>query len=165
MKIRIVDYNKNWENYFLYMKEKIKKMFNDIKIYHIGSTAVPGLMAKPIIDIMIGVKDDNFLNDTIEPFKKIGFQYISRYEKDIPNRRFFIFKDDSIKYHIHVVKQGTHWQKRHIVFRDQLKNNKEVMIRYQNLKIKLSKKEWKDTNEYADAKTGFIRSIEKMCNI
>lgn len=165
MKIRIVDHNNNWGNYFLYMKERIKKTLNDIKIYHIGSTSVPGLMAKPIIDIMIGVKEDNFLDDTIEPFKKIGFQYISRYEKDIPNRRFFIFKDNSIQYHIHVVHEGTHWHKRHIAFRDELKNNKEVMIKYQNLKIKLSKKEWKDSNEYADAKTDFIRSVEKTCNI
>ena len=87
---------------------------------------------------------------------------ISKYEKELPNRRFFVFEiHEKRTCHIHLVKKNTYWFKRHIAFRDELRNNKKTMFKYQELKLQLSAKDWESGEDYANAKTHFIRSIEK----
>ena len=96
MKINIVPYNDEWPLLFEKIKKEIKKSIvdNDVIIEHIGSTAVKNLASKPIIDILIGIDQLSRLDDTIHLVEKIGFKYVSKYEKDLPNRRFFIFEEN-----------------------------------------------------------------------
>lgn len=160
MKIRLVRYNKKWTEDFLNIKKRIEKnVDSQILIEHIGSTSVSQIkVSKPIIDILIGI--NNNLDMYIPSIQKSGFEYENKYEKEIPFRRFFE-KKTYPKAHIHLVKKKSLWFKRHIAFRDELRKNIYVRKEYENLKIKLSKKNWKNGNEYADAKTKFIRSIEE----
>lgn len=162
MKIEICPYNKEWKTQFLQIRSKLLKLLKDVHIEHIGSTSVKGLAAKPIIDILIGIDQLSRLDDTIHLVEKIGFKYVSKYEKDLPNRRFFIFEEnDKRMCHIHIVKKDTYWFNRHIAFRDALRNNKEVCANYQLLKLQLARKDWKSGDAYSEAKTHFIRAIEK----
>ena len=160
MKIKLSNYNTKWSKYFLLLKTQLEQKISDkeVQIEHIGSTAVKNLKAKPIIDILIGISNKN-LNKYISDIVELGFIYIKKYEDESPNRRFFYKKDKTA--HIHLVNKSSLWFKRHIAFRDELKNNIATKKEYEKLKENLSKKEWKDGNEYADAKTNFIRRIEK----
>ena len=164
MKINIVPYSDEWPLLFEIIKKEIKKSIvdNDFIIEHIGSTSVKKLASKPIIDILIGVRSDE-LDKYIDPIKNLGYTHIKEYEIEIPDRRFFFFEKSNKRIaHIHLVKQNSKWFKRHIAFRNELRVNKIIRKKYQRLKYSLAEKEWKDGNEYADAKTTFIRSVEKM---
>ena len=163
MKINIAPYNDKWPLLFERIKKEIKSIIdNKIIIEHIGSTSVHNLASKPIIDILIGV-GSNELDMYIKPIKNLGYIHIKEYEIETPNRRFFFYEKSNKRIaHIHLVKKNSRWFKRHIAFRNELRSNEIIRKKYQSLKYSLSKKEWKDGNEYADAKTTFIRSVEKM---
>ncbi|MBF91073.1 MAG: hypothetical protein CMP75_04860 [Flavobacteriales bacterium] len=163
MKIKIFPYDKNWPILFEKLRSEIKKSinFNDIVIEHIGSTSIKKLASKPIIDILIGIRSKK-LDDYIKSITNLGYQYIKEYELETPNRRFFLLEENERRIaHIHLVKYNSIWFKRHIAFRNELRFNNNTRKKYQQLKYSLSKKEWKDSNEYADAKTEFIRDVEK----
>ena len=163
MKIKIVPYNDKWSFLFEKIKNELKRSIghNDITIEHIGSTSVKNLASKPIIDILIGINSKE-LDDYIDPIKNLGYTYIKEYEIETPNRRFFFIEKSKKRIaHIHLVKHDSQWFKRHLAFRNELRANEITRKKYQKLKYSLSEKEWKDGNEYANAKTTFIRSIEK----
>ena len=117
MKINIVKYNPNWTNIFHQTKLQLEKDLPDVDIEHIGSTSVVGLMSKPIIDILIGIPNQINLDDCIDIISSLGFTYISKYENDIPNRRFFIFEINNKRtHHIHLVKKNTNWFKKKFMY-------------------------------------------------
>ena len=126
-------------------------------IEHIGSTSVPGLGAKPIIDILLGVKVLSDADEIIPSMESIGYTYRANYENVMPYRRYFSKPD---KYHVHTVETGSPFWKRHMNFRNYLRLHNEERDDYYRLKVELSKKEWNDRNDYAYAKTDFIRNIE-----
>ncbi len=163
MKVHIEKYNPNWAAQFLKEYNLLVDLINesDVAIEHIGSTSVEGLGAKPVIDIMIGLKDFSTADYHIINIKKLGYNYISKYENVMPYRRFFIKEINGKRtHHIHMVEIDTNHWKRHIGFRDYLRNDKVVRDNYFELKMNLSKKEWSDRDEYTKAKTDFIRAIE-----
>ena len=164
MKIIIERYNNNWrtkfEEEFDLLMNSIKE--SDIKIEHIGSTSIEGLAAKPIIDIMIGLKDFNTANNHISTIESLGYNYVSKYENIMPHRRFFT-KESSGKrtHHVHMVGLESEFWNRHLRFRNHLRNNNEDRDKYLELKMDLAKREWANGNEYADAKSEFIKEIEE----
>jgi len=163
MKITIEPYNPNWP---LAFEDESKLLLHSINtqgtaVEHIGSTAVQGLSAKSVIDILIGIPDFTQANDCIAPIEQLGYTYISEYENTMPYRRFFTKDQDGQRtHHIHLVAIGTEFWDRHLLFRDHLRNHPEDRDAYQQLKLSLATKNWKDGNAYAQAKTEFIRSIE-----
>lgn len=167
MKVVINKYDPNWEVEFQLEHEKIFTLLSKKKVFieHIGSTSVEGLGAKPIIDIMIGLNDFNIADSCIKDIESLDYEYISKHESIMPNRRFFIKnKEEKLKYHIHMVGYQTDFWKRHLAFRNHLINNKKDREEYFNLKIELAKREWKDGGEYANAKSEFISKIEEKIN-
>lgn len=163
LKIIIEPYNPEWEVKFEKEAQLLLDTINEdlVRIEHIGSTSIKGLGAKPIIDIMIGINDFNYADDHISGIEKLNYQYISKYEDIMPQRRFFI-KESAGKrtHHIHMVQYASSFWKRHLFFRDHLRTNKNDRDAYEQLKRELSRKEWNDGNEYADAKSDFIKNIE-----
>ena len=186
MKIIIEKYNPIWVKEFKKLKKELASIlkFLNPQIEHIGSTSVPSLSAKPIIDIAIGVSKSIELDLTIDPMIKNKFIYYKVYNKWMPKRRLFvglknktnshkfnkIYSDDkeiphehihsSKLCHIHIWKFGTSEWKRHIAFRDYLKEHIKIKDEYERLKVKLSKKNWIDGNEYNLGKNDFIKKIE-----
>jgi len=163
MKIIIKEYSDEWPKLFDLERSQLIETLKDPStlIEHIGSTAVEGLSAKPVIDIIIGLPDFRIANDYIKKISGLGYEYISRFEDVMPYRRFFIKESSGIRtHHIHMVEAGSEFWFRHLAFRDYLSANENTRNEYQVLKKKLSEKEWKDGNEYNAAKTEFIKGIE-----
>jgi GrpB-like predicted nucleotidyltransferase (UPF0157 family) len=163
MKVSIVEYRPEWRKMFETEKGLLQATLGKTpaRIEHIGSTAVAGLAAKPIIDLMIGLEDFSIADQVVPKIEASGYEYIPKYETVMPFRRFFIKEQGGIRtHHIHMVGIGGEFWERHILFRDYLRRNPGVAEQYASLKRELAKREWKDGNEYADAKTEFIRGIE-----
>lgn len=123
-------------------KVKLVSALNEIvvRIEHIGSTAIPGIYAKPVIDILIGVKKLEDVNKKyIKKIETLGYQYIKEYEKELPYRRFFSKNDtDQNRTHnIHLVNYHSAWWQRHILFRDYLRKNPNEAKKYEALKLQL----------------------------
>lgn len=164
--ITIVDYNPAWSELFKVERDTLLAAIGDHveAVEHIGSTAVPGLAAKPVIDIMIGVdtlaEADAYC---VEPIIGLGYEYVKAFEKDMPFRRYFR-KDDrngTRTHQIHLVEMGSDWWNRHLAFRDYLRVHDDVREDYEQLKRELATRDFASVSAYADAKTEFIRSIEE----
>lgn len=160
MKIELVDYNPTWTDLFEKEKDLLKKVLPaNSTVEHIGSTSIKDLCAKPIIDILCGLENFSLADSFVDCIVRLDYEYIDKYTLLIPERRFFKRYADH-KFHIHLVQTGGDWWTRHILFRDYLKENVDAKNEYASLKRQLAKKEWIDGNEYADAKTNFIKTIE-----
>jgi GrpB-like predicted nucleotidyltransferase (UPF0157 family) len=151
-------------------------------IEHMGSTSIPGLCAKPTIDMFVGLPDDSLLDETISPMVGKGYTYFRKYQPAMPYRRLFArlraltdnappelidVNDEFVRgqefvsaTNIHVVvKDAPHWH-RHLAFRDYLRTHAELKDEYGRLKKELSRHEYRDTNEYNQAKDDFIQRIQ-----
>jgi GrpB-like predicted nucleotidyltransferase (UPF0157 family) len=161
MLIHLSDYDPNWANLFENEKTLLSKVLpGNSTIEHIGSTAIKGLCAKPIIDILCGIENFSQADSLVDNIVGLNYEYVGKYTFLIPERRFFRKYSDS-KFHIHLVQTGSNWWERHILFRDYLEENADARNEYDSLKKELAKREWSDGNEYADAKTNFIKAIEE----
>lgn len=162
----ISPYDANWITVYQNEKEKILEVIADkvIALEHIGSTAVPNLAAKPIIDIMAGTKTLDIASECIRPLKTIEYEYVPQYEVDIPDRRFFHrgLNLPNQHFHLHIVAiDGSFWRD-HLLFRDYLRSHPEVLAEYQSLKQELAEKYSPDIMRYCDAKTDFIHNIVRL---
>lgn len=161
--IVIADYDPHWPDLYEMEARRIREALADllVAIEHVGSTSVPGLAAKPRIDIMPGVAKEEDLNRTIDPMTALGFEYISRFEDVMPERRFFSRDSsaDQIAVNVHTVPVTSEFWERHLLFRDYLRRYPDISAEYTRLKRELAP-QFTDTNDYAGAKTDFIRSIE-----
>jgi GrpB-like predicted nucleotidyltransferase (UPF0157 family) len=161
--IVISDYNPIWPDLYAHEERRIVDALGDllVAIEHIGSTSVPGLAAKPRIDIMPGVASEADLDRVIEPITGLGCEYIAKWEDEMPSRRLFSRETsgEQIACNIHVVVFGGEFWERHLLFRDYLRRNPDVAAEYERLKRDLAPR-FTVSNEYARAKTDFITSIE-----
>lgn len=163
--IKLEPYKNEWVEDFQREQQDLLKKLNayNVVIEHIGSTAIKGIYAKPIIDIMLGVVSlamaDKFLISLIE---SLSYKYIPSYEEVMPERRFFYKPREAQDrtHQIHLVEYKSEFWNRHILFRDYLRAHLDVAKEYEQLKLELAKK-FIDSNEYAAAKSSFIRKIEQ----
>lgn len=184
MKIIIEEYQAEWINKFLSEKERLSSILADFKptIEHIGSTAVEGLCAKATIDILVGLQNEAQLDQTITPMITKSYTYFKKYEPSMPYRRLFSklkpLKGESPPeivdigeefvrgdkffplYNIHIIVKDTqHWH-RQIAFRDYLRAHPDIRDDYGRLKKELSRFEYKEINDYNQAKDSFIKKVE-----
>lgn len=162
MVIEIASYNPDWPAAFAAEAERLRFAIAQpaLVIEHIGSTAVPGLAAKPVIDIMPGVESALELDACVKPLVAIGYTYIPDYEDVMPFRRFLrkaLTPDQRPGFNLHIVARGSKFWHEHLGFRDRLRHDQELAQRYEALKRELASQHT-DTNEYAGAKTEFIVS-------
>ena len=158
----ISEYDPEWANIFAKEKLLIQQLFKNEKfrIEHVGSTAVPGLAAKPIVDIMIGVDELKVGRTFVKPLQNFGYHYVEELEKEIPER-LFLFRG-SVKghsHHIHITQPTTEFWIDHILFRDYLCKYPEVAQAYGKLKLKLAQRHQTDRVAYGQAKTDFIEDV------
>ena len=157
----VVDYDPQWS--ILYKKEKaeILRVIGDkvVAIEHIGSTAVPGLGAKPIIDIMTAVRHLSDADQCIQPLESIGYEYLPEPETQIPEWRYFRKGPQKAHRHLHMVELTSDFWRRVLLFRDYLRSHSRIAREYYDLKKQLATERGLDRKDYTDAKTAFIRSI------
>jgi GrpB-like predicted nucleotidyltransferase (UPF0157 family) len=161
-RVVIVEYDPRWPALYEAERDRILATVGDfvIAIEHIGSTAVPGLGAKPIIDIMPAVRSLADAEKCVEPLAGIGYEYVPEYNELIPERRYFHKgPDDARTVHLHMVEQTSEFWQRHVLFRDWLRTHPEDAQEYYRLKKELAARFGRDREGFTDAKGPFIESI------
>lgn len=156
--IRIVPYDPEWPRIYAAERERlvaaVGELFLDIQ--HVGSTSVPGLAAKPIIDIAAAVRDFDEAAACVAPIVALGYAY--RGENGIPRRRYFD-GGDPILFHLHVLEVGGLDWHEHLLFRDYLRDHPEAAREYARLKEDLAARYAGDRLGYTEAKGSFIRRV------
>lgn len=159
--VLLTPYSPLWPAVFDLEKRRLLEVFNDaVMVEHIGSTAVPGLGAKPIIDMMLGAPDLKLIEGRIPALEADGWRYVPEFEKAMPERRYFTRLDQPPgKFHLHAVVLGSSFWQRHLAFRDALRTQPALADRYWRIKQRLATRHAKDRAAYTDAKSEFIRSV------
>ena len=160
MKKLIYPYYQNFPIIFKKEKDKISKKIKNIEIHHIGSTSIPGLGGKGIIDIMIGIKNWKELESIVKGLKTMSFKHIHPKEQG----RVFLSKIGQTKLgdiHIHIVIIGKKPYKELIIFRDYLRKNKKEVKRFFKLKQEWSGKAKEGRIKYGMLKTEYVKEILK----
>lgn len=168
--IEIVPYNKQWNTLFLLEKELINNSLGEkiaLKVEHFGSTAVLGLSAKPIIDILVEIPQltEELKASIISKMDKIGYKFIWRTDDEEPYMNFVkgytITGFEGQVFHIHMGdKNHSLWDR--IFFRDYLREHPEIAKEYENLKIELAEIHKNNRETYTQAKTEFITRITEI---
>ncbi len=158
--VKLSKYNPKWKTLFEEESALIFSVAEDfiVDVEHIGSTAIPGIVSKPIIDILAAINSLSNIVKIIVPLKTLG--YIYRGEQGIPDRHLFVkVGEDYRTHHLHVVeKEHSEWPK-HILFRDYLRKHPQDAQEYSKLKQTLLKKYELDREKYTESKSDFIRRI------
>ena len=157
-RIKLLDYDTDWPKKFETQAERIAGALGRaaLRIEHVGSTSVPGLAAKPIVDILVVVPDSADETAYLPQLEAAGYVLRVR-EPDWNEHRMLRTPDRDA--HIHIYSAGCPEIRRVLVFRDRLRRNQDDRRRYEQMKRELAAKEWADMNAYADAKTEVIESI------
>lgn len=159
--VKLSKHRKEWARLFEKEKKLLLKTFGDriIAIEHIGSTAIPGVPAKPIIDMIVAVPSLNnaITKRFVAPLQKLGYTYMHKFSD-----RHFFAKGPEVKrtHHLNLVKVNslTGWAD-HNFFRDYLRRSKSARNKYAALKIKLAKQFSEDRASYTKGKEKFIQKI------
>ena len=155
-------YSPEWPKLFEAIREELLLAFSPtvVAIEHIGSTSVPGLAAKPVIDVVLGADSLADIESRIKPLGDLGYAYVSKYEDELPMRRYFVKSPaDSLRIHVHGVEQGARLWQEHLAFRNALRADDDLRIRYQDLKLRLAEEFADDKSAYTAAKNPFIQSV------
>ena len=160
LKIALEKYNPDWENLFEKEKELLLRKIGQFyfgAIEHVGSTSVKGLIAKPIIDVMFGVKDLESSRGAIGDLSDLDYCYYP-YKGDVMHW-FCKPSPDDRTHHLHLVPfESKLWFER-TRFRDKLRTNSDVAAEYSTLKISLASKHAFDREAYTNEKWPFIKSV------
>ena len=162
MIVQVVDYRGEWQLEYEREAEKIKQILSGelVAIHHIGSTAVKGLPAKPVIDIMPVVKRITAVDSHNAQFEVLGYECMGEF--GIPGRRYFRKGGDYRTHQIHIFEESN--QKdilRHLAVRDYLRTHPEVAQAYGRLKQKLALQFPRDIEGYCDGKDAFVKQMEQ----
>jgi GrpB-like predicted nucleotidyltransferase (UPF0157 family) len=159
-RVILVPYDPDWPRRFEEERGVLANVFAGVEatIEHVGSTSVPGLGAKPVIDVMVGVRELADVEALIPALEAAGYEYVQEYEKYLPERRYFRKpRLGAREFHVHSVVKGSDFWIRHLAFRDYLRAHPEPASAYYNLKQDLAMHLTKE--EYTDAKGPFIEGI------
>ncbi|MEM8490296.1 MAG: GrpB family protein [Pseudomonadota bacterium] len=160
MNIEVVPHNPDWKRNFEDEKKLLTGRLGTLvaRVHHIGSTSVPGLAAKPIIDMILEVPDLADLDSARRTFLDLGYEVMGEY--GIPGRRYFRKGGDRRTHHIHAFEVGDANVDRHVAFRDYLMAHPAERLAYENLKIQLAREADNDIDRYCDGKEDFVKFHE-----
>jgi GrpB-like predicted nucleotidyltransferase (UPF0157 family) len=156
--IRLADYDPSWPDLFAREARRIAAGLGEraLRIEHVGSTAVPGLPAKPVIDILLVVVDSAEEHAYVSPLEAMGYVLRIR-EPDWYEHRMLIREDPTVQ--IHVFSQGCPEIERLLLFRDRLRSDEADRDLYERRKRELARREWTYVQVYADAKGDVVEGI------
>ncbi|KRD73477.1 GrpB family protein [Lysobacter sp. Root983] len=158
----LVPYSPTWPLVFQDLRQELLPAFAGvpIEIMHVGSTSVPGLAAKPVIDLLLGAPTLAKIEARIADIVSLGYTYRPHYEAAIPRRRYFV-KDitGDPRIHLHCVEQGGRLWREHLHFRDLLRADDAHRSEYEALKRRLAIVHADDKAAYTLEKGVYIRSL------
>ena len=161
----IATYDPSWPGLFSDLAASLRQALGEtaLRIDHIGSTSVPGLDAKPVIDLQISVASFDPLNVFRIPIEGIGFVF--RADNPDLTKRYFRERPGARRTHIHVRRAGSWAEQLVLLFRDYMRNHEEDAGRYAHLKRRLAQQYGGDRYGYTDAKAPFIWEIMTKANV
>lgn len=155
----VESYNPKWVDWFTEIQKSIWPSLQDvaIAIEHVGSTSVPGLAAKPIIDIDIIVPDKSFLDQTIGRLGRLGYEH--RGNLGIQDRDAFRKRQQVYRHNLYVCPKDSISLQNHLCLRDSLRENSKLRNEYASIKLQLARRFPDSIDDYIEGKTDFILSI------
>jgi GrpB-like predicted nucleotidyltransferase (UPF0157 family) len=169
--VEIVPYDPAWRGLFAVEADRLRAALDPAQVLgieHFGSTAVPGLAAKPIIDILIAVRSLAHAKvTTIEPIAALGYVYWSENPKT--DRMFFVKGmppyGERRTHHVHITQPDGEMGQRRLAFRDYLRANPDEAHRYEALKCNLATRFPADREGYTDAKTQYVEAVHRKIGL
>lgn len=155
-------YSPMWPAIFDMERVRLDQLFGPgtVAIEHIGSTAIPGMGARPIIDVMVGAAALEVFEIRTPELQAEGYRYVPEFEKSHPARRYFVKTDGQPgNFSLHAVVLGSVFWREHLAFRDCLRGSSTLAEEYWRIKRRMATRHPNDRNAYADAKTTFIRTV------
>lgn len=162
--IAITTYDDDWPRVFTVWEGRLSRALGAIapRIEHVGSTAVPGLAAKPVVDIQVAVRVLEDEAAYIPAIESTGVPLRSRHDED----RYFRAPPDTPRVvQIHVCEAGGAWQRNHLLFRDYLRADADTRRAYEELKWDLAERYRDDRMAYTEGKTPFIRAAIQRAEV
>ncbi|HKK06931.1 MAG TPA: GrpB family protein [Gammaproteobacteria bacterium] len=156
--VEIYEYDACWPTMFEERALKLRAALGDaaLRVEHIGSTSVPGLAAKPIIDILVVVADPGDEAGYLPALQQAGYELRVR-EPEFDEHRMVRTPERDV--HVHIFPPQSKEIGRYLAFRNQLRSNAEDRSAYEHAKRTLAKRKWTDMNDYAAAKTEVVEAI------
>ena len=163
MRVRMVPHDPNWRQEFRQEAGRISAAAgsNAVAVHHVGSTAIPGIYAKPVIDLLLVIQDLAALDEKQLEMEALGYE--ARGEYGIAGRRFFR-RDDKHgdrTHQVHAFEDGSPQIARHLAFRDYMIAHPETAQEYSDLKRELAAQHPSDIEAYMDGKNEFIQEVDK----
>ena len=153
LEVALHEYDERWPEVFEEHRRRILDVLPDARVEHIGSTAVPGLAAKPIIDLVLVVDDITAEEDHLDALLAAGYELRVRE----PGHR--LVRTPARDVHVHVYERGAAAVDAYLLLRDRLRSDPADRALYEGVKRELMRSRWDDMNAYADAKTAVILAI------
>ena len=156
LEVGLGSYDARWAEVYLHHRRRILDALAavDVDVEHIGSTSVPGLAAKPIVDIVVAVADITAEEDYLDGLLAAGYELRVRE----PGHR--LVRTPTRDVHVHVYERGDAAAHEYLLFRDHLRTNADDRALYESVKRALLSQQWNDMNDYADAKNDVILAIK-----
>jgi GrpB-like predicted nucleotidyltransferase (UPF0157 family) len=156
--VRLVDYDPEWPALFAREATRLRQALGEraLLVEHVGSTSVPGLAAKPIVDVLLAVADSADEAAYVPALEAAGYALRIR-EPDWHEHR--LFKGPDTEVNLHVFSAGSVEIERMLLFRDRLRDVHEERERYVATKRGLAARRWQHVQDYADAKTAIVEEI------
>ena len=156
LELELHSYDARWASSYREHLQRIRDAVaaGEIRIHHIGSTSVPALAAKPIIDILVTVDDITAEEDYLDALKDVGYELRVRE----PGHR--LVRTPARDVHVHLFEHDDPAVDDYLLLRDHLRSDPADRSLYENTKRTLLSKRWDDMNDYADAKTDIIMAIK-----
>ena len=153
----MAEYDPQWPEMYAEQERRVRAALGPaaLQIEHIGSTSVPGLAAKPIIDVLVTVEDITAEEDYLDQLLDVG------YELRVREPAHRMVRTPARDVHVHVLEVGDQAADDYLLFRDRLRADPEDRGLYERTKRALIEQDWADMNAYAEAKTGVIAAIKE----
>lgn len=163
--VEVLAYDPVWKIRFEEESARILQALNEggNQIHHIGSTSVPGMTAKPVIDMLLEVDDLRVLDAKSALLERLGYE--SRGENGIPERRYFQKGGDSRTHHIHAFLSGSEHVTRHLYLRNYLLVHPIEARKYSDIKKSLAAIHRSDPKAYVNAKSAYVLDLEQRARI
>ena len=161
--VHIVPYDPSWPTLFAKERDRILEAVGQWveEVEHVGSTAIPGLDAKPVVDLMAGLKSMADASSCVEPLTNLGYSHWA--EGAQPHHHLFVkFVDPEMSartHNLHLVEAGGQYWEERLLFRDYLRKHPEAAKEYAQLKHRLASRHREDREAYTEAKADFVCKV------
>jgi GrpB-like predicted nucleotidyltransferase (UPF0157 family) len=162
-KVEVVPHDPKWRDAFEIESKSVADALgeNVVTIHHIGSTAIPNIYAKPIIDLLVEVKNITDVDGQSSTMESLGYEVMGEF--GIPDRRYFRKnnREGTRTHQIHIFETSSVQVERHLAFRDYMMAHPEDAQRYSELKRRLAREYPTNIDRYMDGKDGFIQEMDR----